>query len=61
MILPSSLVTLSQEVASDCPLLRASNEVLLRARVPRAQRTSEAAPSLPFKLARLFYPSQGQS
>jgi hypothetical protein len=46
---PSKLVlTLSQGVASDCPLLRASNEALLRARVPRARRTSEVAPSSPF-------------
>ena len=48
---PSSHVTLSQGVASDCPLLRASNEALLRARVPRAKRTSKVAPSHPSKLA----------
>jgi len=37
-----------QGVASDCPLLRASNEHLLSVRVPRAKRTSEVTPSPPF-------------
>jgi hypothetical protein len=34
-------------VASDCPLLRASDEGLLRPRVPRAKRTLEVTPSSP--------------
>ena len=47
VILLSSLVTLSRGVASDCPLLRASDEALPRARGPRAKRTLEVTPSSP--------------
>jgi hypothetical protein len=58
---PSKLArySLPRGVASDCPLLRASNEALLRARVPRAQRTSEVAPSLPSELAHPLFRDGG--
>ena len=56
VILLSSLVTLSQGVASDCPLLRASNEALPRARVPRARRTLEVTPSSPLLMGNSPHP-----